>query len=87
MLSINHQPFQVLFGGTSAGGIGVLANIDHVQRLTYPATVRGYNDGGWFTLYPNFGEKFFSPDLPKFFNFLTYVRISTLFSSRQIIAN
>ena len=47
---------QILFGGTSAGGIGVLANIDHVQRLTYPARVRGYNDGGWFTLFPNYGE-------------------------------
>lgn len=34
--------------------------------------IRGYNDGGWFTLYPNFGETA-SAGLPYFFQVLSYV--------------
>lgn len=30
-----------MFGGTSAGGVGVIANIDHVAELVYPAKVCG----------------------------------------------
>ena len=30
---------QILFGGTSAGGVGVLANADHLQELVHPAEV------------------------------------------------
>eukprot|EP00794_Sanderia_malayensis_P016178 gene16178-17803_t len=70
---INRKGTKILFGGTSAGGLGVLANVDMVQQLVYPAKVKAYNDGGWFTLFPNFGETFLSPDLPKFFNFFTHI--------------
>jgi len=70
---INRKGVKILFGGTSAGGLGVIANVDHVKNLTHPAEVKAYNDGGWFTLYPNFGEDFFSPELPQFFKFLTYI--------------
>ena len=28
-----------MFGGTSAGGVGVIANTDHVAELVYPAKV------------------------------------------------
>lgn len=75
---INRKRTKILFGGTSAGGVGVIANLDHVQELTFPAQVKGYNDGGWFTLFPNFGENqktngLMESGLPKFFNTLTNV--------------
>jgi len=72
---LNTKYAEILFGGTSAGGVGVIANIDHVQKLASPARVRGYNDGGWFTLYPNYEERYSqsmsSNGLPQFFNLLT----------------
>ena len=36
--------------------------------------IRGYNDGGWFTLYPNFGETA-NTGLPFFFKVLGYVSL------------
>lgn len=36
--------------------------------------IRGYNDGGWFTLYPNFGETA-NAGPPYFFKVLSYVSI------------
>ena len=98
---------QILFGGASSGGLGMLANIDFIQKLVKPAEVkraclqtlhmylhhmqsgsihfvalaiffyvafqiRGYNDGGWFTLYPNFGETS-DAGPPYFFKVLGYV--------------
>lgn len=36
--------------------------------------IRGYNDGGWFTLYPNFGETA-NAGPPFFFKVLSYVSI------------
>lgn len=38
--------------------------------------VRGYNDGGWFTLYPNFGETV-NNGSPYFFKVLGYVSSGT----------
>ena len=38
--------------------------------------VRGYNDGGWFTLYPNFGETVIKGS-PYFFKVLGYVSSGT----------
>lgn len=54
---INNSDTKILFGGASAGGLGMLANIDFIQELVHPAKMKGFNDGGWFTLYPNFDEK------------------------------
>lgn len=53
---INTKHTKILFGGASAGGIGMLSNIDHVAKMVRPARVLGYNDGGWFTLYRNYLE-------------------------------
>jgi hypothetical protein len=39
---------EVLFSGTSAGGIGVQANVDWLVGRLPGATVRGLNDAGWF---------------------------------------
>jgi hypothetical protein len=39
---------EVLFSGTSAGGIGVQANLDWLSARLPGATVRGLNDAGWF---------------------------------------
>lgn len=64
---------QILFGGASAGGIGMLSNIDHVAKIVKPAKVLGYNDGGWFTLYRNFLEPR-GNGAPEFLNTLRYVR-------------
>merc|ERR1719494_1221888 len=85
--NINDVNTKILFGGTSAGGIGVLANIDHVRKITVPAQVRGYNDGGWFTLYPNYGESYSaglpSQGLPKFFDVLTDVSTQLMLHPSQ----
>ena len=53
---INTKHAKILFGGASAGGIGMLSNVDHVAKMVRPARVLGYNDGGWFTLYRNYLE-------------------------------
>ncbi|XP_048587605.1 palmitoleoyl-protein carboxylesterase NOTUM [Nematostella vectensis] len=66
---INTTGTLILFGGASAGGLGMLANVDFVQQMVLPAKVRGFNDGGWFTLFPNFGEEN-KLDLPYFFSTL-----------------
>lgn len=69
---INKPETKILFGGASSGGLGMLANIDFIQELVRPAEVRGYNDGGWFTLYPNFGETV-NNGSPYFFKVLGYM--------------
>ena len=65
----------------------MLANIDHVRKITVPAQVRGYNDGGWFTLYPNYGESYSaglpSQGLPKFFDVLTDVSTQLMLHPSQ----
>lgn len=40
--------------------------------VSFPFQIRGYNDGGWFTLYPNFGETA-NAGPPFFFQVLSYV--------------
>lgn len=70
--NINRQGIRILFGGASSGGLGMLANIDFIQKLVKPAEIRGYNDGGWFTLYPNFGETS-DAGPPYFFKVLGYM--------------
>lgn len=69
---IKNPETKILFGGASSGGLGMLANIDFIQKLVQPAEIRGYNDGGWFTLYPNFGETA-NTGLPFFFKVLGYM--------------
>ncbi|KAL9989249.1 hypothetical protein ACROYT_G003778 [Oculina patagonica] len=69
---INRSGTKILFGGASSGGLGMLANIDFIQELVKPAEIRGYNDGGWFTLYPNFGETA-NAGPPYFFKVLSYM--------------
>ncbi|XP_066922282.1 uncharacterized protein [Clytia hemisphaerica] len=69
LYKINKKKTKILFGGTSAGGVGVLANADYLQEMTKPAKVRAYNDGGWFTLFRSFGEKH-NTNLPQFFHTL-----------------
>ena len=64
---------QILFGGASAGGIGMLSNVDHVAKMVRPARVLGYNDGGWFTLYRNYLEPTGS-GAPEFLTTLRFVR-------------
>ena len=32
--------FQILFGGASSGGLGMLGNIDYIKDLVKPAAVR-----------------------------------------------
>ncbi|XP_031565813.1 carboxylesterase notum2-like [Actinia tenebrosa] len=66
---INSTENTILFGGASAGGLGMLANLDYVQNMLSPAKVRGFNDGGWFTLFPNFGEEL-AQGTPYFFSTL-----------------
>ncbi|XP_046845116.1 pectin acetylesterase 8-like [Xenia sp. Carnegie-2017] len=53
---INNKHSKILFGGASAGGLGMLSNVDYVAKMVKPAKIFGYNDGGWFTLYRNFLE-------------------------------
>jgi len=69
---IDSSDTKILFGGASSGGLGMLANIDFIQELVKPAQIRGYNDGGWFTLYPNFGETA-NAGPPFFFKVLSYM--------------
>ena len=69
---------QILFGGASAGGIGMLSNIDHVAKMVRPARLLGYNDGGWFTLYRNFLEPQGSR-APEFLTTLRYVRMICIY--------
>ncbi|MCB9701305.1 MAG: hypothetical protein H6711_05395 [Myxococcales bacterium] len=44
----------VLFAGTSAGGVGVLINLDRVKARLSPAKVRGLDDAGWLVDIPPF---------------------------------
>lgn len=67
--NISSAHTEIIFGGASAGGIGMLGNIDHIAELVKPAKVLGYNDGGWFTLYPNYKEPV-GPRSPEFLNTL-----------------
>lgn len=69
---INKPGTEILFGGASSGGLGMFANIDYIEGLVKPAEIRGYNDGGWFTLYPNFGETA-NAGPPFFFQVLSYM--------------
>lgn len=69
---INRHRTEILFGGASSGGLGMLGNIDYIKDLVKPAAIKGYNDGGWFTLYPNFGETS-DTDLPYFFKVLGFM--------------
>ena len=69
---------QILFGGASAGGLGMLSNVDYVAKMVKPAKIFGYNDGGWFTLYRNFLEpKGYGS--PVFLSSLHYVRMIIMF--------
>lgn len=50
-----------------------------LMTSSFPAffQVRGFNDGGWFTLFPNFGEEL-AQGTPYFFSTLEVVSIEQL---------
>lgn len=82
-----HLASTVLLTGSSAGGIGVMLNIDRIQNILLAAEssaeVRGVADSGWYLLRPKMEDDvslFASSSLLQLFNLFSHISLTVCFN-------